>query len=108
MKIQRKKKEKTRIKEKITSLCLQTGMQILKNKIEKKQEIKDQKASEGKTPQNSPIFLSATTFTFHPPESSIKQFTKRSSETPTEEENKCDTLTMLLGHKKSKALEDID
>ena len=68
----------------------------------KNQEIKDQKDNEGKTPQNCPTFLLATTFTLQPPGSSIKQFTKNSSETPTEEGNKHETLAILLGHKKFK------
>ena len=55
----------------------------------KNQKIKDQKDNKGKTPKNSPTFLSATSFTLQPPESSIKQSTRKSSETPTEEENKC-------------------
>ena len=57
----------------------------LEEEERKNQEIKDHKDSEGKTPQNSPKFLSATTFTPQTPESSIKQFTKKSSETPTNE-----------------------
>ena len=107
MKIWRKKKEKTRIQEKITSLCVQTGVQILKNKIGKIRK-KYQKDNEGKTPQNSPTFLSATIFTLQPPESSIKQLTKESTKTPTEEENKCNILAMLLGPESSKTLEDTD
>ena len=50
-KILRKKKEMTRVKEKITFLCVQTGMQISRNKIEKNQEIENKKKNEGK---NSP------------------------------------------------------
>ena len=64
------------------------GHRSLEEQDRKNQEIKDQKDNEGKTPQNSPTFLSATTFTLQPPESSIEQFTKRSNETPTKEENK--------------------
>ena len=70
--------------------------------------MKDQKDSEEKTPQYSPTFLSVTTFTPQLPVSSIKQFIKSSSETPTKEENKSETLAMLLGHESSESLEDID
>ena len=80
----------------------------LKEQDRKNQEIKDQKDNEGKTALNSPKFLSSTIFTLQPLESSIKQFTKRSSETPAEEENKCKILTMPLGHNSSKTLEEID
>ena len=76
----------------------------LEEQDRKNQELKHQKENEGKTPQNSPTFLLATIFTLQPPESSIKQFSKRSSETPTEEENKCKTLTILLGHESSKKI----
>ena len=58
----------------------------LKEQDRKNQEIKDQNNSEGKTPQNNPALLSATTFTLQPPESSFEHFTKMSSEIPTEEE----------------------
>ena len=58
----------------------------LKEQDRKNQEIKNKKENEGKTPQNSPTSLSATAYTLQPPESSIEQSTKMSSETPTEEE----------------------
>ena len=61
----------------------------------------------GRHPKLAPI-LSVDNFTPQSPESSIEQFTKRSSETPAKEENKCKTLAMLLGHKSSESLEDID
>ena len=102
-KIPRKKKEK----EDNFSVCFDLDTD-LKEQDRKNQEIKHQKDNEGKTPQNSHATLSATTFTLQPPESSIKEFPKSPSETPTEEENKCKTITMLLGNKSSKTLEDID
>ena len=68
----------------------------LKEQDRKNQEIKDKKDKEGKTPQNSPTFMSATTSTLQPPESSIKQSTKRFTETLTEEENKYETLTTII------------
>ena len=80
----------------------------LKEQDRKNKEIKDQKDSEGKTPQNWPTFLSVTTFTLQHPESSIKQSTKKSSETPTEEENKYKALTMILEHESSKSLEEVN
>ena len=67
------------------SVCW-TGMQILRSKREKNQEVKDKKDNEGRAAQNSPTFLSATAFTLQTPKSSIEQSTKKSSETPTEKE----------------------
>ena len=80
----------------------------LKEQDRKNQEIKDLKDNEGKRPQNSPTFLSSTTFTLHSSESSIKRSTKKSSGTPTEEENKCKMLIAILEHKSSKTLEEIN
>ena len=76
IKISRKKKEKIRIKEKITFLCVQTGTQIPRSEIEKNKEIENQKDNEEKTPQNNPTSLSATALTFQPLNSPIKQSTK--------------------------------
>ena len=71
-------------------------------------EGEDQKHSERKTPQTSPTFLLAATFTPQLPKSSIKQFSKRSSVTPEKEGQKCNTLTTLLGHESQETLEGID
>ena len=72
----------------------------------KNQEIEDQKDSDGKTYQSSPKFSPVTTFT--PPKSPIEQLSKRSSVTPEMEDQKCNTLMTLLGHKSKETLEEID
>ena len=74
----------------------------------KNQEIENKKDNEGRTPQTNPTSLSATALALQLPKSSIEQSTKRSHETPTEEEeeNKCETLTMEMGQESSKSLED--
>ena len=69
MKILRKKKEKMRIKKKITSLSVQTGMHISNNMIGKIRKLKIKNTMKERHPENSTTFLSATTFTQHPPES---------------------------------------
>ena len=79
------------------SVCLDWDADLKKQDI-KNQEVKDQKNIEGKTSQNSPTSMSATISTLQPPESSFKQSTKRTSETSTEEENKHNTLAIILGH----------
>ena len=106
-KILRKKRKMIRVKEKITSLCVWTGMQILTNKIEKSRN-RNKQDNEGKTPQNSPASLSATALALQPPESSIEQSTKTSSDMPTKNENKHVALTMIMGHESSKYLEEVE
>ena len=49
--------------------------------------------------------MSATALALQPPESSFEQSSKKSSETPTEKESKCETLTMIMGYESSKSLE---
>ena len=88
------------------SVCLDWDSD-LKEQGRKNQEINNQKDNEGKTPQNSPTSLSATTITLQPSESSLKQLTEKSSKTPIEEENKCEAVTMILGHESSKSLEEV-
>ena len=59
----KKKEEKTRIKEKITSLCVQTGMQISKNRKGKIRKYNIKRTNDRKTPQTSPRSSSVVTFT---------------------------------------------
>ena len=78
------------------SMCSDWDADV-KEQDRKIQETKTKKDNEGKTLQNKPKSLSATALTLHPPESSIEQPTKMSNNTPTEEENKHETLKMIIG-----------
>ena len=87
----------------LNSLCLWTGMKITKKKKEKTRMKKNTKIS-----PNQPQILTGYCLYSSAPQSSIKQFSKRSSVTLEKEEHKCDTLTMLLGHESQETIEDID
>ena len=90
------------------SLCDWSGMMMTKKKKEKTRIEEKIKKIVKKYNPNQPRFLVTTTLTPQPPKSSIKQSSKRSSVTHEKEEPKCHTLTTLLEHENQDTLEDID
>ena len=87
------------------SVCLHWDVD-LEEQDRKIKELEDQKNNEGKIPQNSPTFLSATSSTLKLTKSPIKQLGYQSSASPDVEVQKFDTPA--LGHGNKETFEEIN